>query len=98
MKKSVLFSFFMLSILLAWCENYNNFTTYEEKTTWCEKWILSHWTSDVKFERKGSEKSWNMIVITWIQHDNDWSTNQEIKCEFNENGKLLWIKSSTLIN
>ena len=96
MKKSVLFSFFMLSTLLAWCENYNNFTTYEEKTTWCEKWILSHGTSNVKFERKGSEKSWNITVITWIQYSYGWSTNQEIKCEFNENGKLLWIKSSTL--
>lgn len=95
-KKTVLVSFCMVSILLAWCENYNHFTTYNEKTEWCEKWILSHWTDNVDFERKWSEKNWDITVITWIQYSNGWRSNQEIKCEFNEEWKLLWIKSSTL--
>ena len=78
MKKAVLLTFCIFSItILSWCDNYNNLTTYEDTTKWCEKRILSHWTAKAKFERKWTEK---------------------IKCEFNKNGKLLWIKSSTLTN
>lgn len=95
MKKTVLLSFCVLSILLAWCENYDNFTTYEEQTKWCEKWVLSHWSAESDFEWKWSEKIWNKTEITWIEY-NDWYADQEIKCEFNEDGKLLGIKSSTL--
>ena len=98
MRIVVVLSFFVLSVLLAWCEKYNNFATYDEKIEWCEKWILSHWTDNVDFERKWSEENWNITVITWIQYSNDWYASQEIKCEFNEDGKLLWIKSSTLVN
>ena len=98
MKKTVLLSFCMFSILLGWCENYNNFTTYEEQTTWCEKWVLSHWTNESKFEWKWSENTWNKTIITWIQYNYDKSSSQEFKCEFNEKWKLLWIKTSSLIN
>ena len=94
MKKTVLLSFCAISIL-AWCENYNNFTTYDEQTAWCEKWILSHWSDNADFERKWSETTWDKTVINWIKYE--WKSKQEIKCEFNENGKLLWIKSSTLV-
>ena len=95
MKKTVLLSFCAINILLAWCENYNNFTTYDEQTAWCEKWILSHWSDNADFERKWSETTWDKTVINWIKYE--WKSKQEIKCEFNENGKLLWIKSSTLV-
>ena len=99
MKKTFLFHFYMLSILLlAWCQNYDNLTTYDEQTTWCEKWILSHWVEKADFERKWSEKVWDKTVITWIQYSYDWYANQEVSCEFNENGKLLWIRSSNLRN
>ena len=96
-KKSFLFTFFMINILLlTWCQSYDNLTTYDEQTAWCEKWILSHWVEKADFERKWSEKIWDKIVITWIQYCYDWLANQEVSCEFNENGKLLWIKSSIL--
>lgn len=90
--------FLACSLLLTWCDSYNNLTTYDEQTAWCEKWILSHWVEKADFERKWSEKIWDIIVITWIQYGYDWLANQEISCEFNENGKLLWIKSSNLRN
>lgn len=91
-------SFLACSLLLTWCQNYNNLTTYDEQTAWCEKWILSHWVEKADFERKWSEKIWDKIVITWIQYGYDWLANQEVSCEFNENGKLLWIKQSDLRN
>ena len=93
-----LVSFLACSLLLTWCQNYNNLTTYDEKTAWCEKWILSHWVEKADFERKWIEKVWDKTVITWIQYGYDWLANQEVSCEFNENGKLLWIKSSNLRN
>ena len=93
-----LMSFLACSLLLTWCQNYNNLTTYDEQTAWCEKWILSHWIEKADFERKWSEKIWDIVVITWIQYGYDWRANQEVSCEFNENGKLLWIKSSNLRN
>ena len=93
-----LMSFLACSLLLTWCDSYNNLTTYDEQTAWCEKWILSHWVEKADFERKWSEKIWDKIVITWIQYGYDWRANQEVSCEFNENGKLLWIKSSYLRN
>ena len=93
-----LMSFLACSLLLTWCQNYNNLTTYDEQTAWCEKWILSHWVEKADFERKWSEKIWDKTVITWIQYGYDWLANQEVSCEFNENGKLLWIKSSNLRN
>ena len=93
-----LMSFLACSLLLTWCQNYNNLTTYDEQTAWCEKWILSHWVEKADFERKWSEKIWDKIAITWIQYGYDWHANQEVSCEFNENGKLLWIKSSNLRN
>lgn len=93
-----LMSFLACSLLLTWCDSYNNLTTYDEQTAWCEKWILSHWVEKADFERKWSEKIWDKIVITWIQYGYDWRANQEVSCEFNENGKLLWIKSSNLRN
>ena len=86
--------FLACSLLLTWCDSYNNLTTYDEQTAWCEKWILSHWDKESDFERKWSEKIWDKTVITWIQYD--WNLRQEIKCEFNANGRLLWIKSSTM--
>ena len=95
MKKTFLLSFCAINILLAWCENYNNFNTYDEQTAWCEKWILSHWSDNADFERKWSETTWDKTVINWIKYE--WKSKQEIKCEFNENGKLVWIKSSTLV-
>lgn len=98
MKKIILLSFCVFGVLLAWCEDYNHFSTYNEKTTWCEKWILSHWTDNADFERKWSEKNWDITVITWIQYSNNGYSNKEIKCEFNGEGKLLWIQSSTLEN
>ena len=91
-------SFLACSLLLTWCQNYNNLTTYDEQTVWCEKWILSHWVEKADFERKWSEKIWDKIIITWIQYGYDWRVNQKVSCEFNENGKLLWIKSSNLRN
>ena len=93
-----LISFLACSLLLTWCDSYNNLTTYNEQTAWCEKWILSHWVEKADFERKWSEKIWDIIVVTWIQYGYDWRANQEVSCEFNENGKLLWIKSSNLRN
>ena len=93
-----LLSFLACSLLLTWCQNYNNLTTYDEQTAWCEKWILSHWVEKADFERKWSEKIWDKTVITWIQFGYDWLANQEVSCEFNEDGKLLWIKSSNLRN
>ena len=93
-----LMSFLACSLLLTWCDSYNNLTTYDEQTVWCEKWILSHWVKKADFERKWSEKIWDKTVITWIQYGYDWRANQEVSCEFNENGKLLWIKSSNLRN
>ena len=93
-----LMSFLAWSLLLTWCQNYNNLTTYQQQTAWCEKWILSHWVEKADFERKWIEKVWDKIVITWIQYGYDWRANQEVSCEFNENGKLLWIKSSNLRN
>ena len=93
-----LMSFLACSLLLTWCDSYNNLTTYDEQTAWCEKWILSHWVEKADFERKWSEKIWDKIIITWIQYGYDWRVNQEVSCEFNENGKLLWIKSSNLRN
>lgn len=94
MKKIVLLSFFACVIILAWCENYDNFTSYDEQTLWCEKWVTSHWSKEAKFEWKWSQKIWDKTEINWIKHE--WQSKHEIKCEFNENGKLLWIKSSTL--
>ena len=97
MKKAVLLTFCIFSItILSWCDNYNNLTTYEDKTKWCEKRILSHWTAKAKFERKWTEKIWDKIEINWLKYE--WKSKQEIKCEFNKNGKHLWIKSSTLTN
>ena len=93
-----LMSFLACSLLLTWCDSYNNLTTYDEQTVWCEKWILSHWVEKADFERKWSEKIWDIVVITWIQYGYNWLANQEVSCEFNENGKLLWIKSSNLRN
>ena len=93
-----LMSFLACSLLLTWCQNYNNLATYDKQTIWCEKWILSHWIEKADFERKWSEKIWDIVVITWIQYGYDWRANQEVSCEFNENGKLLWIKSSNLRN
>jgi len=93
-----LISFLACTILLTWCQSYNNLTTYQQQTAWCEKWILSHWIEKADFDRKWSKKIWDIIVITWIQYSYDWLANQEISCEFNENGKLLWIKSSNLRN
>ena len=93
-----LMSFLACSLLLTWCQNYNNLTTYDEQTVWCEKWILSHWVEKADFERKWSEKIWDIVVITWIQYGYNWLANQEVSCEFNEDGKLLWIKSSNLRN
>ncbi len=99
MKKIWFLVFFLAcNLFLTWCQNYNNLTTYDEQTAWCEKWILSHWVKKADFERKWSEKIWDKIVITWIQYGYDWRANQEVSCEFNENGKLLWIKSSNLRN
>ena len=90
--------FLACSLLLTWCQNYDNLTTYHQQTSWCEKWILSHWVEKADFERKWSEKIWDKTVITWIQYGYDWRANQEVSCEFSENGKLLWIKSSNLRN
>ena len=99
MKKLWFLVYFLAwNLLLTWCQSYNNLTTYGEQTAWCEKWILSHWVEKADFERKWSEKIWDKTVITWIQYGYDWRANQEVSCEFNENGKLLWIKSSNLRN
>ena len=94
MKKIILLSFCACVIILAWCENYDNFTSYDEQTLWCEKWVISHWSKDANFEWKWSQKIWDKTEINWIKHE--LKSKHEIKCEFNENGKLLWIKSSTL--
>ena len=94
MKKIALLLFCACGIILVWCENYNNFTSYDEQTQWCEKWVISHWSKEAKFEWNWSKKIWDKTEIKWIKHE--WKSKHEIKCEFNENGKLLWIKSSTL--
>jgi hypothetical protein len=96
MKKIVLLSICVVSTLLLWCENYDNLTTYDEQIVWCEKWVTSHWSDQASFDWKWSEKFWNKTEISWIKHE--WKSKQEIKCEFNEDGKLLWIKSSSLAN
>ena len=68
MKKLWFLVYFLAwNLLLTWCQSYNNLTTYGEQTAWCEKWILSHWVEKADFERKWSEKIWDIIVITWIQ-------------------------------
>ncbi len=93
--KKFLLSFCMLGvIILTWCESYNNLTTYNEQTSWCEKWVLSHWDKKVKIKRNGSEKQWDKTIITWIKYGYNWS--HEIKCEFDEKWKLKWIKTSSL--
>jgi len=84
----------LCSLLLTWCQSYNNMTTYDEQTAWCEKWILSHWVEKADFERKWSEKTGDKTVINWIKYE--WKSKQEVKCEFNADGKLMWIKTSTL--
>ena len=95
-KINLLFFCTFCLLLLTWCEKYNNFTTYEQKTAWCEKWVLSHWNTKAVFKWNGSEKTWNKIIINWIK--DEWKSKQVIKCEFNENWKLLWVEYLTLTN